>query len=117
MIGNFWNVETPAWLVSVGEVDRAKKNIMYIAKWNGVKDLQIHTLLPDPEPTGDDDEPPADSSRKFVGDEIVEENDSLADKKPVKQIGFCSSRKLCITLVVFITFWTVSSFNYYLLTF
>ena len=35
-IANLWNVETPAWLLSVGEIERAKKSLAYIAKWNGV---------------------------------------------------------------------------------
>ena len=48
LIANFWNVETPAWLLSVGEVEQAKKNLAYIAKWNGVQDFSIVHLLPDP---------------------------------------------------------------------
>ena len=35
-IANLWNVETPAWLLSVGEIEQAKKSLAYIAKWNGV---------------------------------------------------------------------------------
>ena len=41
----------------------------------------------------------------------------MRPKKEKKPIGFCSNRKLFITLVFFITFWTVSSFDYYLITF
>ena len=55
LIASFWNVESPAWLLSVGEVEKAKKNIMYMAKWNGVTDLQITNLVPDPEPRDEDD--------------------------------------------------------------
>ena len=36
LIATFWNVESPAWLVSVGEIEKAKKNILYIAKFNGI---------------------------------------------------------------------------------
>ena len=50
-IANLWNVETPAWLLSVGEVEKAKKNLAYIAKWNGVSDYHIVNLVPDPEET------------------------------------------------------------------
>ena len=47
-IANLWNVETPAWLLSVGEVEKAKKNLAYIAKWNGVSDYHIVNLVEDP---------------------------------------------------------------------
>ena len=47
LIATFWNVESPAWLVSVGETEKAKKNILYIAKFNGIQDIQITHLKPD----------------------------------------------------------------------
>ena len=73
LIANFWNVETPAWLLSVGEVEQAKKNLAYIAKWNGVQDFSIAHLLPDPEETERD--PVHEANRREVGmeDEIAEE--------------------------------------------
>ena len=37
IIASCWNVESPAWLASVGEIDKAKRNILWIAKFNGVK--------------------------------------------------------------------------------
>ena len=73
LIANFWNVETPAWLLSVGEVEQAKKNLAYIAKWNGVQDFSIVQLLPDPEETIRDPDHEAEQRQIGVEDEITEE--------------------------------------------
>ena len=47
LIASFWNVESPAWLASVGEEEKAKRNIQYIAMFNGVQDMHIKQLMPD----------------------------------------------------------------------
>ena len=49
LVANMWSVETPAWLLSVGDVEQAKKNLCYIAKFNGVEGYELSNLVPDPE--------------------------------------------------------------------
>ena len=85
LIASFWNVESPAWLVSVGEIEKAIKHVKYIGKFNGVTDLQISNLLPDPEPEGVTDDTAAGNnhSERRSEDDIIEENPS-EDKKPAK---------------------------------
>ena len=55
LIASFWNVESPAWLLSVGETEKAKKSFMFIAKFNGVNDLHVTNLIPDPDETNEDE--------------------------------------------------------------
>ena len=46
VIAAFWMIESPAWLISAGEIKWAEKEIQYIAKFNGVQHLQIGNILP-----------------------------------------------------------------------
>ena len=49
VIASYWNVESPSWLASVGQTEMAKRNILWIAKFNGVKIKRINDLVPDSE--------------------------------------------------------------------
>ena len=44
-IGGLFSRENPAWLVEVGEIEQAKTNLLYIAKFNGVTDLKVGNLI------------------------------------------------------------------------
>ena len=125
-IGAFFKCESPAWLLSVGEEENAKNNLLFIAKFNGVKDLKIDVLFPDPDSDAEEEEPELsleemspsinkDGTR--IKDEITEENKVEEKQKKDKKIGFCSNPKTFWTLVLFIVFWSASSFTYYILTF
>ena len=46
VIAAFWMIESPAWLISAGEIKWAEKEIQYIAKFNGVQHLQIGNIVP-----------------------------------------------------------------------
>ena len=68
-IANLWSVETPAWLLAVGDIEQAKKNLRYIAKFNGVQDYSLFNLVPDPE-EGDAE---SDNTRELEINESDEE--------------------------------------------
>ena len=36
---SLWIVESPAWLVSIGDVEKAKASLAFIAKFNGINDF------------------------------------------------------------------------------
>ena len=44
-IFNLWSCENPAWLVEVGEIEHAIKNLNYIAKFNGITNLNVTNLI------------------------------------------------------------------------
>ena len=115
----YWIVESPAWLVSVGEIERAKKGIQYIAKFNGVNDLNIVHLIPNPEPNDETTEEPKVTTYQPVDDgEVVEDQGLIPEKKVEKEeVTFCSNKTLLVNLILMTAMWTASSFDYYLITF
>lgn len=54
VITAYWTLESPAWLLSVGEVDKAKETMATIAKFNGVQDFNITTLVENPDPSAEE---------------------------------------------------------------
>lgn len=47
VIACYWMVGSPSWLVAIGDTEKAKKNILYIAKFNGVTDMKTFQIVPD----------------------------------------------------------------------
>ena len=45
-IGAFFLVESPAWLVSVGETKWVEKSMQYMAKFNGKADFRSGNIVP-----------------------------------------------------------------------
>ena len=126
-IAGFWTKESPAFLLSIGDRDRAIENMKYIAKFNGIIDYNLTQLLPDPE-VGEEDETQKQGEHEAVPQAINTEQDEVVEDKPMavkddkkpeakKKIGFCSNRTIFVNLVIFCIFWSASSFGYYNLTF
>jgi len=123
LVTAFWLVESPLWLISVGENERAKKNIKFIARFNGVKDLQVTNLLPN-EDQNEEESAAVSTYQPADDDEIIEDKNAVysnatsnKENQPKKKVTFCSSRSIFINLVIMAVMWTASSFNYYLMTF
>ena len=74
LVTAFWLIESPLWLISVGENERAKKNIKFIARFNGIKDLQVTNILPNEDQN--DDEPAESTYAPVDEEEIIEDKNA-----------------------------------------
>ena len=56
IIGQYFLIESPAWLVSVGESKLAQDSVSYVARFNGVANFCIGNIVPDKKQTIENEE-------------------------------------------------------------
>lgn len=94
IISGYFIVESPEWLMSIGDKQGAMKALYTVAKINGVKDFEIHdlkaakfeTIDPEKKAANGDDAPQFGNKDTEIEAEVTEGKKLLSNTEPSERV-------------------------------